>query len=539
MIDRFNHRSEHPFCTRRCSDRKSFVKTLLVRFDEAGNLRPEKRKACIPAQPNGRCVLPAAALLMALLVGGCTVGPDYQKPQPAMPAEWSAAVDNDAFKGTLEIVRWWDTFGDPQLQDLVTRAVSANKDLKMAEARVRAARALWRAAGTGAWPTVDVAGSYKGVRQSENAPSAKGQEWDLFQAGFDAGWEIDLFGGTRRAVEAAQARVEASEENRRDVLVTLVAEVATNYVTVRGSQRRLAIALENIGTQNNTVALTLGRFEAGLGNKLDVVQSQALLASTEAKVPVIEASIRQAIHRLGVLLGLEPEALLKELLSPMDIPHVPPEVPVGLPSDLLRRRPDIRGAERQLAAATANIGVATADLFPHFSLSGLVGLQSTAASDLFTSPSRFWTFGPTVRWPVFDAGKVRAAIQVETARQEEALAFYEKAVLTALEEVESAMVAYAKGRAENEALMRAVEATRQSADIAFELYQKGLVDFLNVLQSQLALYQVQDQFVQSRQHVSTSLVVLFKALGGGWEVEPPGATAPASPGAIAATSGKK
>jgi len=464
--------------------------------------------------------LGAFGILLVLLAVGCTVGPNYQQPNPPMPTQWHSATENGLSNGPVEIVRWWNLFGDSQLENLVNRAMGANKDLKVAEARVREARAQWRVAGAASWPAVDASGSFERLHQSENAPSSAGREYDLYQAGFDAGWEIDLFGGVRRSVEAAIAQVQASEEDRRDVLVTLVAEVATNYLALRGSQGRLAIARENIRTQQNTVDLTQGRFQAGLSSKLAVVQSQALLAGTEAKVPVLEASVRQAIHRLGVLLGLEPEALLEELLPAANIPPAPPAVPVGLPSDLLRRRPDIRRAERQLAAATANIGVATADLFPRFSLTGLIGLQSTAAADLLTSQSRFWTYGPSVRWPVFDAGKARAAIQVQSTRQEEALAIYEKTVLNALEEVESAMVVYAKSRAASEALNRAVETTRQSADIALELYQKGLVNFLNVLQSQLSLYQIQDQFVQSRQDVSTRCVALFKALGGGWELEP-------------------
>jgi outer membrane protein, multidrug efflux system len=472
-----------------------------------------------------------AAIVLALVVGGCTVGPDYQQPRPSMPVQWSSAGENGiAVGGSMEIVRWWDLFGDSQLESLVDRAVGANKDLKLAEARVREARAQWRAAGVASWRTVDATGSYQRVRTSENVPSSSsGQERDLFQAGFDAGWEIDLFGGVRRSVEAAQAQLDAAEENRRDVLVTLVAEVATNYLALRGSQSRLAIARENIRTEQDTVALTQGRFDAGLGSKLSVVQSEALLAGTEARIPVLEASIRQTIYRLGVLLGREPQALLEELLPPAEIPPEPPQIPVGLPSDLLRRRPDIRRAERQLAAATASIGVATAELFPQFSLTGLLGLQSGAVSDLLTSQSRFWTLGPTLRWPVFDAGRARAAIQVQTARQEEALVIYENTVLGSLEETESAMVAYAKGRSENDALARAVDTTRQSANIALELYQKGLADFLNVLQSQTALYQVQDQFVQSRQDVSTALVALFKALGGGWQIEPTAAEALPAP----------
>jgi multidrug efflux system outer membrane protein len=461
---------------------------------------------------------PALFFLM-FMFAGCTVGPNYRPPLSPTPAQWGAASEEGIAAGPMEIVHWWNLFGDTQLQSLVERAMSANKDLKMAEARVREARAQWLVAGAAQWPGVGLAGSYASVHQSENAPSSAGRQYDLFQANFDAAWEIDLFGGVRRSVEAAVAQVQASEEDRRDVLVTMVAEVATNYLALRGSQHRLAIARENIRTEKDTVDLTHGRYQAGLASKLEVVQAEALLAGTEVKVPALEASVRQAIHRLGVLLGRDPAALIEELLLPAAIPPAPPEVPVGMPSDLLRRRPDIRRAERQLAAATANIGVATADLFPHFSLTGLLGLQSSAASDLLNNESRFWTFGPTLRWPLFDAGRARAAIQVQTARQEEALAFYEKTVLSALEDAENAMVRYTKARLANQALSRAVASTRQSADIALELYRRGLVDFLNVLQSQQALYQVQDQFVQSRQEVSTDLVALFKALGGGWEMQ--------------------
>jgi multidrug efflux system outer membrane protein len=462
--------------------------------------------------------LPALGCCIAMITA-CTVGPDYRRPPSPVPAQWGMTAGEGIATGAMEIVRWWDLFGDSRLQGLVEQAVRTNKDLKMAEARVREVRAQLRVAGADRWPGVALSGAYSSVHQSQNAPSSAGRQYDLFQAGFDAAWEIDLFGGIRRSVEAATARVQASEEDRRDVLVTLVAEVAADYLALRGGQQRLAIARENIRTQHDTVDLTRGRFQAGLASRLEVVQAEALLAGTEAKVPVLEASVRQAIHRLGVLLGRDPTALLEELLPPDAIPPAPPEVPVGLPSDLLRRRPDIRRAERQLAAATAAIGIATADLFPRFSLTGLLGLQSSTASDFLQGESRFWTYGPRLGWPVFDAGRARAAIQIQTARQEEALAYYEKTVLLALEETENAMVRYAKARSANEALARAVASTQQSADIALELYRKGLADFLNVLQSQQGLYQVQDQLVQSRQEVSTDLAALFKALGGGWEIE--------------------
>jgi len=459
----------------------------------------------------------AAGLLLLWLAAGCTVGPDYHPPNPSVPHRWDAASQEGLGAGPAKIANWWTVFHDPELQRLITRAVSANWDLAAAEARVREARAQWRAAGVPAWPELTAGGSYQRVRQSAKTPSSSsGQVRNLFQAGFDALWEVDLFGGVRRSVQEARAQVQASEESRRDVLVSLVAEVATNYLVLRGTQRRLAIARDSIRLQKDTVALTRGRFQAGLGSRLEEVQAEALLAGTEAKVPTLETAVRQAIHRLGVLTGRDPGALLKELLAPAAIPLPPAVVPVGIPSDLLRRRPDVRRAERLLAAATAGIGVAVADLFPRFSITGSLGLQGGAISDFSTLQSRFWSFGPSVSWPVFDAGAARAAVQVRTARQEEALAVYQGTVLTSLEEAENAMVAYGKAREGSRALSRAVKTTRESADIALELYRKGLVDFLNVLQSQLALYQVRDQYVQSRQEVGTSLVALYKALGGGW-----------------------
>lgn len=293
--------------------------------------------------------------------------------------------------------------------------------------------------------------------------------------------------------------------------------MATDYVTVRGSQRRIEIARENIAVQRQTVELTQGQFEAGLGTSLQVAQAQAVLASTEAQIPPLETSVRQSIHALGVLLGSPPETLLEELSPAGPIPPTPPEVPIGLPSDLLRRRPDVRRAERQLAAATAQIGVATADLFPSFSLTGTLGYESTKGSNLFSSGNRYWTAGPSVSWPVFDAGKVRANIRVQTALQEQALATYESTVLTALEDAENAIVAYGNSRTARAALTRAVEANRQAVQMSRDLYQKGLVGFLNVLQSESSLYQSEDLLIQNEQQIATSLVALFKALGGGWE----------------------
>jgi NodT family efflux transporter outer membrane factor (OMF) lipoprotein len=312
---------------------------------------------------------------------------------------------NGATTQPQQIAQWWKTFNDPGLDSLIARAIQSNLDLRLAAARVRESRALRGVAAADLWPTINVAGSYARNRRSENvlpaqigsvngstatgaAPPGK-LEQDLFQSGFDASWEVDLFGGVRRAIEAADADLAASVEDLRAVLVTLLSEVARNYVEVRGFQRRMAIAQDNIRSQQETLELTQARFDAGLTSQLDVVQAASQLATTQAQVPTLEASLKQGVHRLGVLLGLAPGVLLSELSQAAPIPPVPPEVPVGLPADLLRRRPDVRRAERQVAAATARNGVAVADLFPKLSLTGTLGFQSNRLADLPLGSSRF------------------------------------------------------------------------------------------------------------------------------------------------------
>lgn len=468
------------------------------------------------------------SLVMIPALCGCTVGPDYLKPKTEVPAQWSESPQTESPQTEsppvlvdMELSRWWSAFNDPQLDSLIGRAVQRNKDLKLAEARIREARAQRGVTAASGYPTVNTSASYTRSRATENGDSPSSNSMggnDLFQLGFDASWEVDIFGGVRRAVEAADADVAAFEENRRDVLVTLLSEVARIYMEVRGSQLRLSIARETINAQRQTVELTQDRFAAGLNSELNVAQARAQLSITESQVPTLESTERQSIHQLGVLLGLDPGALLEELTVEAPIPAAPPEVPVGLPSDLLRRRPDVRRAERQLAAATARIGGATADLFPKFSLTGNIGQQSVSISDLAVPGSTFWSIGPAVKWPIFDAGRIRANIQVQDARQEQALVTYEKAVLTSLQDVENSLVAYSKEQLSRRSLAMAVEANRRAFDISSELYTKGLVDFLNVLDSQRSLYLSQDQLAQSDQRIVSNLVALFKALGGGWEL---------------------
>jgi NodT family efflux transporter outer membrane factor (OMF) lipoprotein len=465
--------------------------------------------------------LQAVLFLLAMGLAACTVGTDYQPPSLQTPESWSGeAPDATVPAGTAALARWWTLFGDPQLDFLLEQAVAANRDLRIAAARIREARARRGVTAADAWPGVDLGAAYERSRDSENSAAGRTSSesaHDLFQAGFDANWELDIFGRVKRAVEAAEATIGVAEENRRDVLVTLQAEVARNYLELRGSQRRIAATRENVETQRQTLALTQGRFAAGLSSRLDVAQAEAQLAATEAQIPGLETAARVAIHRLGVLTGQAPAALLAELSPDGLLPSQPAVVPLALPAELLRRRPDIRRAERELAASTALIGVAVADLFPRFSLSALLGVQSSNFSDLADGASGYWSFGPALRWPVFDAGRARANIRVQDARQEQFLAAYEQTVLLALEEVENALVAWDREQAARRALEQAVDANRRAVAMADELYRTGLVDFLHVLQSEGALYQSQDWLIRSEQQVFINMVALFKALGGGWE----------------------
>jgi NodT family efflux transporter outer membrane factor (OMF) lipoprotein len=457
-----------------------------------------------------------------LLLSGCTVGPTYHPPAVSVPPTWSKTPAGGVTSQPAANTQWWVVFADTTLNTLIDDAVQANLDLRLAAARVREARALRGVTAAGKWPTVESSGVYTRSRSSENvAPQgaiSRG-DTDLFQLGFDAGWELDVFGGVRRAVEAAEADIAAAEAERYAVLVTLLGEVTRNYVELRGLQRQLAITQANIAAQQETLDLTQARFQAGLSSALDVSRATAQVATTAAEVPRLESALKQTMHRLSTLLGQAPGSL-SALLSQVDtLPSPPPEVPAGLPSDLLRRRPDVRRAERQLAAATARIGVATAEIFPRFSLTGLLGVQSVQLSTLVQDASQFWSIGPTIRWPVFQAGRIRANIEVQNARQEQALLRYEQAVLTALEEVENALVAYAKEQGRRQALAAAVSANQRAVELANELYINGLVDFLSVLEAQRSLFSSQSQLVQSDTAVSTDVVALYKALGGGWQAD--------------------
>ena len=464
--------------------------------------------------------------ILALLADGCanipSVGPDYHKPTTKAPTQWTEPLAGGETNAAAETAAWWKNFHDAELDSLISRAVNSNLDLRIAQSRVREARAQYGGASADLWPTVDAGAGYSRLRVPEHGPvlgamHLPSYEDDLHVGGFDASWEIDVFGGKRRAVEAAKAHLTGVEFGRRDVLVTLLGEVARNYVELRGYQTRVAIANQNIEAQEKSLAITQNRFTNGLATDLDVQQALTVLSTTRAAVPTLESLVQTTTHRIEVLLGQPPGAMQMELAEAASIPAQPPQVPVGLPSELLLRRPDVSRAERQFAAATANIGVAKSDLFPKFFLTGIAGLESASADDWFTSGSRFWSVGPTVQWRIFDAGRIRANIKVKTAQQEQALAAYEQTVLMAFEEVENNLVLYAKEQVRRRSLQDAVNASQKTLDTANKLYASGLTDFIHVLDAERSLFQTQDALAQSDRTVSANLIALYKSLGGGWE----------------------
>ncbi len=477
-------------------------------------------------------LLPGLMVLGLLTSLGCAVGPDYRPPEIKAPEAWHALQNRASGGGSspaslatpqpVTLAAWWQTFRDPTLETLVQMALNSNLELAQAEARIRQARAARGTVAAGLFPQVEASALYQKSQGSSQAAgggaiATAGAIRELFQVGLDAAWELDIFGGVRRGVEAATADLRAAVEDRRDVLVTLLGEVAANYINLRGFQQQAAIARKNLEAQEKTAHITHRRFEAGFVSRLDVANADAQVATTAAQIPILEASAQAAVYSLGVLLGKEPAFLAKELSKTAPIPPTPPEVPVGLPSDLLRRRPDIRRAEAQLHAATARIGVAVADLFPRFSLTGSFGLSANEIAKLGRLDSKFWSFGPNLTWPILQGGRIWANLELQNAVQEQALLTYQKAVLNALKDVETALVAYAREQEHRRSLAAAVDHNRQAVELAMKLYVAGKTDFLNVLNAQRSLYLTEDALTQSTRSLATNLIALYKALGGGWE----------------------
>ncbi len=462
-----------------------------------------------------------AAGCVGLLFGGCAAGPNYKPPATTAPAAFSGGNQTNLSAGD-PVVLWWRGFGDAKLDRLIDAAQARNHDLRIATANLKEARALRRLSQFDLLPVVNGTAGYANSLTSqalEPTFNRAQRELELYDAGFDATWELDIFGRVRRSIQAATAEAQAVAATRRDVEGSLISEVARNYLELRGSQNELDVARHNADNQGQTLKITVARLEGGRGTELDVARARAQWNTTLADIPPLETAIARAIHRLSVLTGRQPNELDAELLQPAPMPGLPPLVAIGSPESLLRRRPDIKAAERSLASATAVVGVSTADLFPRVTFNGTVGLQATSLSGLGAAGGDTWSFGPRITWAALDLGHVNSRIKAAGARAEAALALYERTVLTALEETENALVDFGNERTRRDYLRESVMASEIAARLARERYESGVTDFLAVLDAERILFQAQDQLARSQTRTATTLVAVYKALGGGWEIE--------------------
>jgi NodT family efflux transporter outer membrane factor (OMF) lipoprotein len=482
------------------------------------------------------------------LAGCAAVGPNYQKPDIATPDSFAAenAPLSVPQAGEADLTDWWTGFHDAELDSLIARALNANLDLKTAASRVREAREQEIISGAAGLPSVSamadpahlhsgrnilsqLAGGSSSSSSSGSGGSSSSGSTDvtLYSLGFDATWEIDVFGGVRRSVEAAQAGSEAARWEMRDGEVTLTAEIATDYISLRSAQARLAILAGEIKSQNATLDLVSARARTGFVTELDVNQQYALRATTQAQIPALEAQARTMEHAIAVLLAVSPNALAAELDQTAPLPEIPASLPVGLPSDLLRRRPDIREAERKLAQATANEGVAIAALYPKFNLIGAVNLASNSLGSLFNSSSLSELALGMISWPLFKGGEGHANVRAKEEEQQQAYFAYQKAVLAAVQDCEDALVRYAAEQRRFSTLQEAVTRDHSSVAIAGQQYQAGLTNYVNVLTAEGNELQANDQLAQSKEALAADLASLHKALGGGWhENDDPGTTPP-------------
>lgn len=459
-----------------------------------------------------------AVYMLVALLGACTVGPDYQPPVTQSPDTWSAPLpDTQAAAETdaATLASWWQHFDDPLLERLVEHALTASPDLRSARARVREARAA-RAQTRAAWfPTLQAGFS----RTQNHASDATGraQESRSYRSGLDVGWEIDLFGGTRRASEAAEADLQAARADLQAVRVSLAAEVALEYVNLRRLQEQLTIARHNLDTQAETAQIAQWRAMAGLASTLDAEQAISAREQTRARVPAIETSLAQSRHRLATLLADPGETILAELVTPGPVPLPRWQLAVGIPADTLRRRPDVRSAERRLAAANARIGVATAARFPSLSLSGTLGLQASSLAGLDAHDADVWSLGSSLAATLFDGGRLRRETDIRTALQEQALASWENTVLGALEETGNALAALDGSEREREALNTAASAARNAALLARSQYEVGLIDFATLLLAERTRLDAENSLAAARADSAATMIQLYKALGGGWD----------------------
>jgi len=497
-----------------------------------------------PARPRATPAR-AAALAAAALLGACTMGPDFHRPETTPPPAWAGAASAPADLPSRPVARaydgrlWWSVFKDPVLDGLVDEAMRQNLDLQTAALRIEEARAQLGSARSQGLPQVNGSGIGGRQRASSNglasaltggssqqgsssggaggAAAAPSPYSDLFDVGFDATWELDLWGKVRRGVEAAGANVVSAEQARGDAMVSLTAEVARTYLSLRGAQRQRAIVLADIADERQLLRLTNSRSDNGFASQADAVQQQAQLSASEAQLPPIDQNIDQATNRLALLLALPPGALADRLgaLPPGDV-ALPPEVPVGLPGDLLRRRPDILRSEADLHAATAKVGQARAQLFPSITLGGTAGLQSIHADSLTDWASRFWVGGAQVSIPIFEGGKLKAQIRTADVQMKEAALNWRATVLSAYHDANNALVAYADEQRHASALGRQLDDARRSDALMRSRYRSGFVSMIDVLDAQRSVHQAEQQALQSNVTASTDLVALYKALGGDW-----------------------
>ncbi|AIL61411.1 efflux transporter outer membrane subunit [Pseudomonas alkylphenolica] len=458
--------------------------------------------------------------LLVLALAACAVGPDYKAPDTAA-AQLSAAND-PAAKAEFDRSRfesiWWKQFDDPVLNQLVSQSLQGNRELRVAFARLKAARAIRDDVSNDALPTVTSRVSSdlgKGQVPGQTDDRVNSERYDL---GLDMAWELDLFGRIQRQLEASEAQQDVAQADLQQLQVSLIAELVDAYGQLRGAQLREKIALANLKTQQDSRGITETLRDAGVGNDLDVVRADARLAQVEATVPQLQAEQVRARNRIATLLGQRPDALSVDL-SPAQLPAIAKALPVGDPGELLKRRPDVRSAERQLAAATATIGVATADLFPRVSLSGFLGFTAGRGSQLGSSAAQAWALGPSITWAAFDLGSVRARLRGANADAEGALANYEQQVLLALEESENAFSDYSKRQQRLLALLRQSEASRKAADLASIRYREGTVDYLILLDAERERLSAEDAQAQGEVDLYRGIVAIYKALGGGWQAE--------------------
>lgn len=462
-------------------------------------------------------------LLLALnlpLLAGCMVGPDYEKPNPALPSHWSDKTSAVQRSDKQDLASWWQTFQDPLLSSLIEQAKTGNRDVFQAQARLQEARARRQLADANFMPTSSMNLSAAQTGNSEAAGFRGGSGGDLtselFRHGIDASWELDVFGKLRRGIEAAAASEQAAQADLNDVLVSLYAEVALNYVQLRSFQARLAITENNLASQAETYDITRWRQMAGLTTQLDVDQAKLTVENTRANVPNLRNSIAQSQHRLAVLLGRQPTELDASLTTVQPIPVTTGQVVSGIPADLLRQRPDLRRAERKLAAQTAQIGVAQAARYPNFTLNGSIGLEALEYTNLYTAGAKVFSMAAKTALVLLDAGRISAQVDIQNALAQQALGLYEATLLNALSEVENALIAYAEEIKRRDSLKAAVEAGRSALLLSQTQYNSGISDFQRVLEAQRSLLSTELQLAISETEVASDVIRLYKALGGGW-----------------------